>query len=77
MCVEKIFYTVFTVITMLYSGYVQAYDFFQPESDDSALLNTDQLLDQSDLNLEQRRLAIEHDDEINNYNVLKKRILFK
>jgi Ni,Fe-hydrogenase I cytochrome b subunit len=41
MCVEKIFYTVFTVITMLYSGYVQAYDFFQPESDDSALLNTD------------------------------------
>ncbi|WP_368662655.1 hypothetical protein [Acinetobacter nosocomialis] len=71
MCVEKIFYTVFTVITMLYSGYVQAYDFFQPESDDSALLNTDQLLDVSDLNLEQRRLAIEHDDEINNYNVLK------
>jgi len=71
MCVEKIFYTVFTVITMLYSGYVQAYDFFQPESDDSALLNTDQLLDESDLNLEQRRLAIEHDDEINNYNVLK------
>ena len=44
---------------------------FQPESDDSALLNTDQLLDESDLNLEQRRLAIEHDDEINNYNVLK------
>ena len=71
MCVEKIFYTFFTVITMFYSGYVQAYDFFQPESDESALLNTDQLLDQSDLNLEQRRLAIEHDDEINNYNVLK------
>ncbi|EXB71250.1 hypothetical protein J525_0640 [Acinetobacter sp. 21871] len=29
------------------------------------------MLDESDLNLEQRRLAIEHDDEINNYNVLK------
>lgn len=44
--------------------------FFQPEND-STLLDTDQLLDQSDLNLEQRRLAIEHDSEVNNYNVLK------
>jgi len=70
MCVHKNIYTVFTVIIIFYSGYVQAYDFFQPESD-STLLDSDQLLDQSDLNLEQRRLAIEHDDEVNNYNVLK------
>jgi len=70
MCVHKNIYTVFTVLIIFYSGYVQAYDFFQPESD-STLLDTDQLLDQSDLNLEQRRLAIEHDDEVNNYNVLK------
>jgi hypothetical protein len=41
---------------------------FFNKSDDSALLNTDHYVDQSDLNLEQRRLAIEHDDEINNYN---------
>ncbi|MDP9803281.1 hypothetical protein J2W67_002689 [Acinetobacter calcoaceticus] len=70
MCVHKNIYTVFTAIIIFYSGYVQAYDFFQPESD-SILLDSDQLLDQSDLNLEQRRLAIEHDDEVNNYNVLK------
>ncbi|WP_336027069.1 hypothetical protein [Acinetobacter pittii] len=70
MCVHKNIYTVFTALIIFYSGYVQAYDFFQPESD-STLLDTDQLLDQSDLNLEQRRLAIEHDDEVNNYNVLK------
>ncbi|CAI3111379.1 hypothetical protein MWMV18_MWMV18_02758 [Acinetobacter calcoaceticus] len=70
MCVHKNIYTVFTAIIIFYSGYVQAYDFFQPESD-SAFLYSDQLLDQSDLNLEQRRLAIEHDDEVNNYNVLK------
>lgn len=70
MCVHKNIYTVFTAIIIFYSGYVQAYDFFQPESD-STLLDSDQLLDQSDLNLEQRRLAIEHDDEVNNYNVLK------
>lgn len=70
MCVHKNIYTVFTAIIIFYSGYVQAYDFFQPESD-STFLNSDQLLDQSDLNLEQRRLAIEHDDEVNNYNVLK------
>lgn len=70
MCVHKNIYTVFTAIIIFYSGYVQAYDFFQPESD-SSLLDSDQLLDQSDLNLEQRRLAIEHDDEVNNYNVLK------
>ena len=70
MCVHKNVYTVFTAIIIFYSGYVQAYDFFQPESD-SILLDSDQLLDQSDLNLEQRRLAIEHDDEVNNYNVLK------
>lgn len=70
MCAHKNIYTVFTVIIIFYSGYVQAYDFFQPESD-STLLDSDQLLDQSDLNLEQRRLAIEHDDEVNNYNVLK------
>jgi len=70
MCVHKNIYTVFTAIIIFYSGYVQAYDFFQLESD-STLLDSDQLLDQSDLNLEQRRLAIEHDDEVNNYNVLK------
>jgi hypothetical protein len=70
MCVHKNIYTVFTLIIIFYSGYVQAYDFFQPESD-STLLDSDQLLDQSNLNLEQRRLAIEHDDEVNNYNVLK------
>lgn len=70
MCVHKNIYTIFTAIIIFYSGYVQAYDFFQPESD-SSLLDSDQLLDQSDLNLEQRRLAIEHDDEVNNYNVLK------
>jgi len=70
MCVHKNIYTVFTAIIIFYSGYVQAYDFFQPESD-STLLDSDQLLDQSDLNLEQRRLAIEHDDEVNNYIVLK------
>ncbi len=70
MCVHKSIYTVFTALIIFYSGYVQAYDFFQQESD-STLLDTDQLLDQSDLNLEQRRLAIEHDDEVNNYNVLK------
>lgn len=70
MCVHKNIYPVFTALIIFYSGYVQAYDFFQPESD-STLLDTDQLLDQSDLNLEQRRLAIEHDDEVNNYNVLK------
>ncbi|MEO4209521.1 hypothetical protein [Acinetobacter pittii] len=70
MCVHKNIYTVFTALIIFYSGYVQAYDFFQPESD-STLLDTGQLLDQSDLNLEQRRLAIEHDDEVNNYNVLK------
>lgn len=70
MCVHKNIYTVFTAIIIFYSGYVQAYDFFQPESD-STLVDSDQLLDQSDLNLEQRRLAIEHDDEVNNYNVLK------
>jgi len=70
MCVHKNIYTIFTALIIFYSGYVQAYDFFQSESD-STLLNTDQLLDQSDLNLEQRRLAIEHDDEVNNYNVLK------
>jgi len=70
MCVHKNIYNVFTVIIIFYSGYVQAYDFFQPESD-STLLDSDQLLDQSNLNLEQRRLAIEHDDEVNNYNVLK------
>lgn len=70
MCVHKNIYTVFTAIIIFYSGYVQAYDFFQPESD-STLLDSDQLLDQSDLNLEQRRLAIEHDVEVNNYNVLK------
>lgn len=70
MCVHKNIYTVFTAIIIFYSGYVQAYDFFQPESD-FTLLDSDQLLDQSDLNLEQRRLAIEHDDEVNNYNVLK------
>ncbi|ENU08399.1 hypothetical protein D3C81_181710 [compost metagenome] len=70
MCVHKNIYTVFTAIIIFYSGYVQAYDFFQPESD-STFLYSDQLLDQSDLNLEQRRLAIEHDDEVNNYNVLK------
>ncbi|WP_347020232.1 hypothetical protein [Acinetobacter calcoaceticus] len=70
MCVHKNIYTVFTAIIIFYSGYVQAYDFFQPESD-STFLDSDQLLDQSDLNLEQRRLAIEHDDEVNNYNVLK------
>ncbi len=69
MCVHKNIYPVFTAL-IIYSGYVQAYDFFQPESD-STLLDTEQLLDQSDLNLEQRRLAIEHDDEVNNYNVLK------
>lgn len=69
-CVHKNIYTVFTAIIIFYSGYVQAYDFFQPESD-STFLDSDQLLDQSDLNLEQRRLAIEHDDEVNNYNVLK------
>ncbi|TDM62348.1 hypothetical protein C5B72_13170 [Acinetobacter sp. KU 011TH] len=70
MCVHKSIYIVFTALIIFYSGYVQAYDFFQPESD-STLLDTGQLLDQSDLNLEQRRLAIEHDDEVNNYNVLK------
>lgn len=70
MCVHKNIYTVFTAMVIFYSGDVQAYDFFQLESD-STLLDTDQLLDQSDLNLEQRRLAIEHDDEVNNYNVLK------
>ncbi|WP_410568291.1 hypothetical protein [Acinetobacter sp. H1(2024)] len=70
MCVHKNIYIVFTALIIFYSGYVQAYDFFQPESD-STLLDTEQLLDQSDLNLEQRRLAIEHDDEVNNYNVLK------
>lgn len=70
MCVHRSIYTVFTALIIFYSGYVQAYDFFQQESD-STLLDTDQLLDQSDLNLEQRRLAIEHDDEVNNYNVLK------
>ncbi|UGQ31704.1 hypothetical protein [Acinetobacter calcoaceticus] len=70
MCVHKNIYTVFTAIIIFYSGYVQAYDFFQPESD-STFLDSDQLLDQSDLNLEQRRLAIEYDDEVNNYNVLK------
>ncbi|WP_345892615.1 hypothetical protein [Acinetobacter pittii] len=70
MCVHKSIYIVFTALIIFYSGYVQAYDFFQPESD-STLLDTEQLLDQSDLNLEQRRLAIEHDDEVNNYNVLK------
>ncbi|MEQ1161145.1 hypothetical protein ABLT50_05750 [Acinetobacter calcoaceticus] len=70
MCVHKNIYTVFTAIIIFYSGYVQAYDFFQPESD-STFLDSDQLLDQSDLNLEQRQLAIEHDDEVNNYNVLK------
>jgi hypothetical protein len=70
MCVHKNIYTVFTAIIIFYSGYVQAYDFFQPESD-STFLDSDQLLDKSDLNLEQRRLAIEHDDEVNNYNVLK------
>ncbi|AMX18606.1 hypothetical protein ACNPMZ_05555 [Acinetobacter pittii] len=70
MCVHKNIDTVFIALIIFYSGYVQAYDFFQPESD-STLLDTDQLLDQSDLNLEQRRLAIEHDDEVNNYNVLK------
>lgn len=70
MCVHKNIYTVFTAIIIFYSGYIQAYDFFQPESD-FILLDSDQLLDQSDLNLEQRRLAIEHDDEVNNYNVLK------
>ncbi|MEQ1344917.1 hypothetical protein [Acinetobacter seifertii] len=70
MCVHKNIYLVFTALIIFYSGYVQAYDFFQPESD-STLLDTEQLLDQSDLNLEQRRLAIEHDDEVNNYNVLK------
>lgn len=70
MCVHKNIYTAFTAIIIFYSGYVQAYDFFQPESD-STFLYSDQLLDQSDLNLEQRRLAIEHDDEVNNYNVLK------
>jgi len=70
MCVHKNIYTVFTAIIIFYSGYVQAYVFFQPESD-STFLDSDQLLDQSDLNLEQRQLAIEHDDEVNNYNVLK------
>lgn len=70
MCVHKNIYPVFTALIIFYSGYVQAYDFFQPESD-STLLDTEQLLDQSDLNLEQRRLAIEHDDEVNNYNLLK------
>ncbi|MEO9279479.1 MULTISPECIES: hypothetical protein [Acinetobacter] len=70
MCVHKNIYPIFTALIIFYSGYVQAYDFFQPESD-STLLDTEQLLDQSDLNLEQRRLAIEHDDEVNNYNVLK------
>ncbi|MEQ1106839.1 hypothetical protein [Acinetobacter seifertii] len=70
MCVHKNIYPVFTALIIFYSGYVQAYDFFQPESD-STLLDTEQLLDQSDLNLEQRWLAIEHDDEVNNYNVLK------
>lgn len=70
MCVHKNIYTVFTAIIIFYSGYVQAYDFFQPESN-STFLDSDQLLDQSDLNLEQRQLAIEHDDEVNNYNVLK------
>jgi len=70
MCVHKNIYTVFTLIIIFYSGYVQAYDFFQPESN-STLLDSDQLLDQSNLNLEQRRLAIEHDDEVNNYNVFK------
>ncbi|MEC6392896.1 hypothetical protein [Acinetobacter pittii] len=70
MCVHKNIDTVFIALIIFYSGYVQAYDFFQPESD-STLLDTDQLLDQSDLNLDQRRLAIEHDDEVNNYNVLK------
>ncbi|MEQ1136501.1 hypothetical protein [Acinetobacter seifertii] len=70
MCVHKNIYPVFTALIIFYSGYVQAYDFFQPERD-STLLDTEQLLDQSDLNLEQRRLAIEHDDEVNNYNVLK------
>lgn len=70
MCVHKNIYPVFTALIIFYSGYVQAYDFFQPESD-STLLDTEQLLDQSDLNLEQRRLAIEHDDKVNNYNVLK------
>lgn len=70
MCVHKNIYPVFTALIIFYSGYVQAYDFFQPESD-STVLDTEQLLDQSDLNLEQRRLAIEHDDEVNNYNVLK------
>lgn len=70
MCVHNNIYTVFTAIIIFYSGYVQAYDFFQPESD-STFLYSDQLLDQSGLNLEQRRLAIEHDDEVNNYNVLK------
>ncbi|ONN49889.1 hypothetical protein AC056_09825 [Acinetobacter genomosp. 33YU] len=70
MCVHKNIYPVFTALIIFYSGYIQAYDFFQPESD-STLLDTEQLLDQSDLNLEQRRLAIEHDDEVNNYNVLK------
>ncbi|WP_353934922.1 hypothetical protein [uncultured Acinetobacter sp.] len=70
MCVHKNIYPVFTALIIFYSGYVQAYDFFQPESD-STLLDTEQLLDQSDLNLEQRRLAIEHDDEVNKYNVLK------
>ncbi|MEB3813291.1 MULTISPECIES: hypothetical protein [Acinetobacter] len=70
MCVHKNIYPVFTALIIFYSGYVQAYDFFQSESD-STLLDTEQLLDQSDLNLEQRRLAIEHDDEVNNYNVLK------
>ncbi|MGK8801664.1 hypothetical protein [Acinetobacter seifertii] len=70
MCVHKNIYPIFTALIIFYSGYVQAYDFFQPESD-STLLDTEQLLDQSDLNLEQRRLAIEHDNEVNNYNVLK------
>ena len=70
MCVHKNIYTFFTAIIIFYSGYVQAYDFFQPESN-STLLDSDQLLDQSNLNLEQRRLAIEHDDEVNNYNVFK------
>ncbi|MEQ1066675.1 hypothetical protein ABLB96_07720 [Acinetobacter sp. XH1741] len=70
MCVHRNIYTIFTAMVMFYSGYVQAYDFFQPEND-STLLDTDQLLDHSDLNLEQRRLAIEHDNEVNNYNVLK------
>lgn len=43
MCVHKNIYTVFTAMVIFYSGDVQAYDFFQLESDDSALLNTDQL----------------------------------